>query len=162
MAGVSTRTVGTGLVFTGGPSMVKRLAILESTFPVLWSEALAEEGLAVLKKAKEKYVPIEAGDLMDSGETVVFPLTGKSYQTNVQFGRTGAREYARAIHEHHSKHSPPSWLGLSAEDINWTKPGTGPKYLEKPIREARVKMHFRIAAKVGSRMPFIPGAFTTK
>ena len=158
--GIASGAPRTGIVFTGQNEMGVRLGILEKAFPVLFSEVLAEEGQDVLDVAQDRFVPVETEALKDSGELILTPFKGGAYFVHVQFGNTSETEaYAVAVHEHPSfASSPPSWHPLG-KVINWSKTGTGPKYLEKPIRLARKKMPFRVAMKVQTRMPFIPGGF---
>jgi len=87
----------------------------------------------VLEQAQERFIPEDLGNLSDSGRIVVSP---KGWSVSVVFGGPGIPQ-AVAIHEHLSEHSPYSWRVAEAKGagVQWTKPGTGPKYVERPLLE---------------------------
>lgn len=67
--------------------------------------------------------PREYGDLRASGN--VTPL---AHDANGPFLEVGFdSEYALAVHE------------MLGEEIDWTTPGTGPKYLETPLEQNRAR-----------------------
>ena len=79
-------------------------------------------------------VPVDTGALRG---TVFAQTERKGDRATVTIGAGGpAAPYALAIHEHLSKHSPPSWRKGA---VNFSPAGTGPKYIENPINE-RAKM----------------------
>lgn len=84
-----------------------------------------------------------------SGPAQIHQSAGKGWSVRLSFGG-GASAYALAVHEHLSEHSPYSWRKAEADGrgINWRLPGTGPKYLEKPLEAARRGLQERIAEKV--------------
>jgi len=55
-------------------------------------------------------------------------------------------DYAVAVHEHLSEASPPSWIG---KDIHWNAAGTGPKFIENPMREAQAGLAERLGKRLG-------------
>jgi hypothetical protein len=59
-----------------------------------------------------------------------------------------AIDYAVAVHEHLSEHSPPSWRAAGQDGIHWNAEGTGPKFMEGPQLEVRDSL----AEHVGRRM----------
>lgn len=68
-------------------------------------------------------------------------------QTSVSLVAGGPEmDYAVAVHEHLSDASPPSWIG---KDIHWNASGTGPKFLENPIREAQAGLAERLGSRLG-------------
>jgi hypothetical protein len=61
----------------------------------------------------------------------------------VVYGRDGsdAEAYAEAVHEHASKHDPPTWQGKTVHFSTG-----GPKYLEIPYRKSASNLSARLAA----------------
>ncbi len=159
--GISGGAVRGGIVFTGDGAMATRIGKIVTALPLLYNTVMHGEAENILADSQDNYVPVETDKLRDSGEIVLIPLSGsKVVQAVVQFGRTmPSRAYALAIHEYPSRFSPPTWK--SGVTIQWTKSGTGPQYLAKPLRKARAKMSIRVAAKLKVGIAVIPGAFTT-
>ncbi len=90
----------------------------------------AREAKAIIALAKVKFVPVELGDLMNSGFVGNTFRRGNKITTILGFGGGGVN-YAVAIHENPSSSTPPSWVG---KKVHFKKAGTGPKYLEKAAR----------------------------
>lgn len=127
--------------------MQRRIAQLRDKLSAQASHALAMEANAVMRAAKRK-APYDGGDLEESGKVdpVVRDSTAGMMSVRLSFGDEGpASDYALAIHEVHSPHDPPSWIG---KDITFHTPGTGPKYLEEPLFEAASGMDDRIARRI--------------
>jgi hypothetical protein len=122
--------------------------------------ALMREAIGVMAESQQ-VVPELDGDLGESGEIIVEKigsggiigvggaLTGIAHRIFLSYGRTKAQDYAQAVHEHPSYHSPPSWQG---KVINWTKPGTGPKFLERPLRQRQRGMAGRISRLIRAEL----------
>ena len=84
-------------------------------------------GELVMNDAKERYVPVDQGDLQASGKAEIWDEPGlKGVAVRLSF----SGRQAIAIHEL-PDFNPPSWGGRT--DLNWTKSGTGAKYLELPV-----------------------------
>ncbi len=157
-----------GMTLSGSEAMMARIEKVISRMPLIGHESILVEAVSILAVAKEKFVPVETGDLKDSGKvvqidrppTVVLGLSGKfsgvTRSISIEFGGGRVDEYAIPVHEHPSAHSPPSWSGKT---IRWSKPGTGPKYLERPIKQAQRGIAGRMAARMSVAMKSIPGAF---
>ena len=86
----------------------------------------------MLSKAVDR-TPIDTGELRKSG-TVSVDKKGMMTTGKVSFGG-GAVEYAVAVHE-------------MPNETNWTEPGTGNKYLEKPLKANSAKYLQSIAKAV--------------
>lgn len=95
-----------------------------------------EAGL-IMTKAK-KLTPVDLGPLRSSGHVKRPVITRKTAKVLLGFGGA-ASAYALAVHEHPSRHSPPSWQG----GVSFTS--GGPKYLERPVKEARKGFGRRVA-----------------
>ena len=108
------------------------------------------EAEQIMKRSKDEFVPHDLGALQASGEVDPTPETTRTGVT-ITLGYGGpAAAYALAIHEH--PESPPSPAVWRGKNIKWSKPGTGPKYLEKPMLEAEKGMAERIGSRIGRRL----------
>lgn len=108
-------------------------------------DAVGKEANAVMRIAK-RMAPKEDGDLRGSGTVgPVYHNLGLSFAVRLSFGDSGPSSlYAHVLHEWPSKHDPPNWIG---HQINFSEPGTGPKYLEIPLHNAMAGMDARIAQR---------------
>lgn len=131
------------------------LAMLEQVKkeqPEVIMRTLYEFGNVVMGRSKALYTPVApgGGELRNSGQVHEPEKIGKTFSVTLSYGSGPSRAYAEAVHEHLSEHSPPSWVAAeeSGRGINWTVPGTGPKYLEKPLNEARSEAAGWIARRI--------------
>jgi hypothetical protein len=115
--------------------------------------AVTEIGNEVITDAKETYVPVDSGNLRASGYVDDPVRTPDTIELVMGFGGAAA-SYALAIHEHPSAISPPSWLAKEGrgEQIQWSKPGTGPKYLQTPFFERAGRIPGDLAAGIRGRL----------
>lgn len=137
---------------------LERLVQFLKTWSELSTKALArsayEEANQIMRKSKDNYVPVDWANLKNSG-VVEFPkIEGNVVTLRLGFGDAAA-PYALAVHEHPSVASPPSWQGKAIGEIlsvrgrvPWSLDGRGPKYLERPFKEALKGMDERLGAKV--------------
>lgn len=109
--------------------------------------ALFEEGSFVMADSQENYVPVDLGTLKTSGRTHLPVWEGDTCVVTLSYGGA-AEEYALAVHEHLSKHSPYSWR--VAKNVTFHPAGRGPKYLEKPINKHSRGMLKRLQARIFS------------
>ncbi len=130
--------------------------------------ALYIEANAIMSRSKREFVPVDDGFLQGSGH-VEEPVVDNDGSISVRLGYGGtAGAYALAIHEFPDGPIPPSWRGIgpleqgsgtvkSVEDIKsvrtrepWSigDTGHGPKYLERPLRDASEGMNERLAARM--------------
>lgn len=77
--------------------------------------------------------PFDTGDLRRSGYVSQPKVVGGDVTIEVGFGGTAAK-YALRVHE---------WTD---PEPNWSEPGTGPKYLERPFNAMRSKLPAEISA----------------
>lgn len=126
---------------TGDKKMIAKLNKLAARAPIGAAAALLQEAESIMNESRESFVPIDQNILRASGQVEkpkIFP-----FGASVTMGYGGAAEaYALAIHEHPSPASPPSW----AAGVNFKR--GGPKYLEKPVRNAVPGMAIRLAVKM--------------
>jgi hypothetical protein len=105
----------------------------EIASPNMMALALKAQAEAIFQ-ISQVYVPKDTMLLHDSGRVVVNPGVGGAVSASVVYGPTefsgagggpagGGAFYAVYVHEN-----------LDAE-INWTTPGTGPKYLQRAVAE---------------------------
>lgn len=104
--------------------------------------ALRVEAENIMAESKD-LVPIDTGTLRASG--FVAPVRVRGPHVEVEMGYGGAASaYALAVHEHPSEHSPGSWRS----GVTWSRPGTGPKYLERPALAASRGMGVRLGQAI--------------
>lgn len=87
-------------------------------------------------KVSRTYVPVEYGELQASGK--VIKESDGSYR--IEYGEGLERPYAFYVHENIPKELPKEGANTSVplaegKAKNYTKPGTGPKYLERAAIE---------------------------
>jgi hypothetical protein len=99
---------------------------------------VAEE---IMSESKDQYVPVRTGNLMGTGHVDLPEIDEGSVTVNMGYGGPAA-PYAIYVHEALEGTVPPSpdWSWTKhverGEEIHWTRPGSGPKYLERPFRAA--------------------------
>jgi len=134
------------IVFKGIKEMRAKIKAIQKEFPDKIERALYKEAQFVMTAAK-KVTPVAeemGGTLRNSGFVSKPARRGTAFSVVLGFGGAAAA-YATAVHEHPSGSSPPSWEGKT---ITFNPPGTGPKYLERPLMEAIPGMAERVAARV--------------
>ena len=129
-------------------SLIKRIG---QRFPDRVAAALYAEAQLMMTESKRRCpVAPDGGTLRASGK-VHDPERGIGRHISVTMSYGGAaQDYAIAVHEHPSEHSPYSWR-IHAErglPIDWNADGTGPKFLEGPINEVMPTLARRIAERV--------------
>jgi hypothetical protein len=137
--------MATTFKLTGVTKMHKLLVKAAKETPQLAAAALRREAEAIMADSKENFVPIDQGVLRASGYVRAAPGS-KAGNIAVMLGYGGAaRAYALAVHENPSKHDPPSWKGKT---ILFKPSGRGPKYLERPLKNAAATLAERLAARL--------------
>ena len=107
-------------------------------------QALKIEAEKIMTDSKQNYVPVDKGSLRNSG-VVGDPIKeGNEISIHIGYGGSAAPQ-ATALHEHPSDSSPPTWEGKA---LTFTKPGTGPKYLEIPLMKAVDGMAERMSERI--------------
>lgn len=140
--------------------LVVDLHRLEQESPGRFGAALRLEGERILRVAKA-LTPVGigpgGGHLRNSGFVSEPELDGEFVTVRIGFGGGVAEDYALAVHEHPSEHSPPSWQGKGFTSsskhakhptegvVTFHPAGTGPKFLERPMLDAESGMAARIA-----------------
>jgi hypothetical protein len=129
----------------GVKAMRRRVAQVSAKLDAQAHRALDLEGRAVLRSAI-RMAPFEDGELRKSALQHPVRREGRDLVTVLTFGEQGpSAAYALALHETPSPHDPPSWVGVT---VTFHTPGTGPKYLETPLRQAVSGMADRVAKRV--------------
>lgn len=141
----------------GDDEMRARLRRLASAAPGRTARALRIEAEEIMTRSKQEYVPVDLNALRSSGHVKPVERRGKELSVTLAFGGPAA-PYALSVHEHPSRHSPPSWRGKRPEQIlsvrqrrPWVLSiggGRGPKYLDRPMRRAIPGMGDRIAREL--------------
>ena len=105
----------------------------------------AEEVMAISKER----VPVLTGALMNTGKVMPPTEDGTVVSVVMGYGDESA-PYALYVHEALEGQHPinPDWSWAKAaaagKTIQWTRPGSGPKYLENPVKENQDKLPERI------------------
>lgn len=99
----------------GLANLIDAYTDLKDAADSIYNNTLEELGYRVLKLSKTDYVPVDTGNLRSSAEVEVKRVDRVIIKYTAQ--------YALVVHE---KTDP---------NINWSKEGTGPKYLEKAFNE---------------------------
>lgn len=134
----------------GAEEMIKKLREVGNKFPDRVAKSIYKRSQIIMTEAK-RITPVAAdgGTLRASGQVSQPERLGRTIWVTLSFGGA-ADKYAIAVHEHLSEHSPPSWLHAAdnGRQIQWTTPGTGPKFLERPILDALQTLAADIAADI--------------
>lgn len=134
----------------GAEKMVQTLRQIADRFPDRVAAALYTEAQIELTEAKRRTpVAPDGGTLRASGMVHPPVRRGRNISVMLSFGGA-AMDYALAVHEHLSEHSPPSWIAAEASGygIHWNVPGTGPKFLESTLNESRPYIAARVARRI--------------
>ncbi len=131
----------------GTDELIRNLTAFAARAGEQFAAALYQEAEVIMAEAKQ-LTPVapDGGTLRNSGHVQLPQKEGAETSVTLGFGGP-ARDYAVAVHEHLSEHSPPSWRS-HPHDIHWNVPGTGPKFLETPMLEAAPKLGQRLADRV--------------
>lgn len=134
----------------GVSTMIATLKKIADKFPDYVGAALYQEAQFLMTEAKRRTpVASDGGALRASGRVAPPLREGRNISVTLSFGGASI-DYALAVHETPSSHDPASWKAMYAHggQIHWTTPGTGPKFLESVINEARPHILERVAARV--------------
>lgn len=86
-------------------------------------------------EASLRVVPVKTGALMNTGKVDLPVYDGDEVSVKIGYGDE-AVGYALYVHENMST------------TVNWTRPGSGPKFLEAPLKERQDKLPGRITEAV--------------
>ncbi len=138
---------------TGMEPLQAKLAQLGVAMPTVAAGALYREAERIMTRSKNEFVPAHHDVLKTSGQ-VQLPVIAGSVVTVVMGYGGAASAYALAVHEHLSEHSPPSWVAAEAagHPVQFHPSGRGPKYLERPLNEARSGMDARLGADIAKEV----------
>lgn len=125
--------------------ILKNLERIEKELEQKQMIAVKKEALRIMGDSLEHYAPQDEGDLIKS--SFIDEPIKENGEINIRFGygKGKAEEYAVALHEHPSESSPPTWEG---KNLTFTKSGTGPKYLERPLMKAIDGLAERLAKDI--------------
>jgi len=123
----------------GADAMIRLLTKAPANALPHLATALNEEAMDIMAESMNYLVPVHYTTLRQSA--AILPPKMEGNKVVVEFGYGGAASaYAMYIHE--LIESP------SGNPINWTKTGSGAKYLENPTREAIPDIERRIFRKL--------------
>lgn len=134
------------LEFDGVDEVQAKLKRLARKMPQKVMPVLKLKAEKIMTESKQKYVPVapDGGALRSSGHVLDPRLYRQKIEVLLVYGGPSA-PYALAIHEHPSDASPPSWQG---KQLTFNVPGTGTKYLYKPLMRARRTLAAEIASEL--------------
>ena len=107
--------------YDGLVEMQSRLAGIRQNILQEATRELTSFGEDIMKVSKER-VPVEWGILMGTGHAEPATVEGDMLSMTIGYGGPAA-PYALEVHENMNP------------NVNWTRPGSGPKYLEGPVHE---------------------------
>lgn len=134
---------GANVRLLGVEAMARKLRRLHKKFPDEALQAQVQE-TEFLATECVKVTPRHDGHLRDSIHVPPAEKKGNLVITKIVAGGVDA-SYATAVHEHPSKHDPPSWKGTT---IHFKPAGTGPKFIEAPLLKAIPKLPDKIARRI--------------
>lgn len=123
----------------GADAMIRLLSKAPAQALQYTETALFEEALEIIAEGQNYLTPVEHGTLAGSGTVLPPALNGNRISVTLGYGGP-ASAYAMYVHE--LLESP------SGKPINWTKAGSGAKYLENPTRKAIPQIEHRIFRKL--------------
>lgn len=147
---------------TGTKAMDKHMRSLALRVPKKFGQQLRLQGELIKTDSQRNYVPTNLSTLKNSARVAGPFIDGQgrdalgrftlssgggvgSIEVSITFGGA-ASDYARALHEHPSSSSPPSWKGKTIKFQGGRQRGV--KYLERPMRFHSIGMAGRIARGV--------------
>jgi hypothetical protein len=129
----------------GLKELLKNLDKIEKDLDRQCMQALKNEAKRIMTDSNEHYAPRDKGNLIEESQVLEPVKIGDTFAIEMGYGFGESRDYALPLHEHPSASSPPTWNGVA---LTFTKPGTGEKYLERPLFKAIDGMVNRLAADI--------------
>lgn len=132
----------------GRVEMQARIAAIQGALAHKIDAALYIEAEAIMA-VSETRIQVDSGTARSSKYVAPPETSGTRHRIDMGYGGA-AGAYLLALHEHLSEHSPPSWQAAEASGhgVHWSVPGTGPKFLEGPLREAAPYILGNIATRI--------------
>lgn len=131
--------------FTGIAQMERNLSRVINKLQRDEEKSLKREAKSILAES-QILVPEREGELANSGQISEIDRSNNEVSIKIGYGEGGDDTLAKraiALHEHPSEFSPDSWKGKAS--LDFTKPGSGEKYLERPLNNAISDMARRLA-----------------
>lgn len=146
----------------GQKEMERKIRAVLARFPDKVEAALKIEAEMIMTRSKRDFVPVDLGTLRSSGFVNSPERKGQTVVVTLGYGGA-ASAYALSVHERPSEHDPPSWKanplhffeeahtrvhGGVGGSVTFSPTGRGPKYLERPLKEAVAGMRQRVAERI--------------
>lgn len=109
----------------GLDALRQKLTDFRKSLPQAVGKAMYQFAEEVMGDSKGTYVPVDTGALMNTGHVDPPVISGTSVTVELGYGDESVG-YALIVHE--------EMTTKSGNPINWTRPGSGPKYLETPFK----------------------------
>lgn len=129
----------------GLKELLKNLEKVEKDLDRQCMQSLKNEAKRIMTDSNEHYAPEDRGDLIAESVVREPVKIGETFAIEMSYGNGPSRDYAVPLHEHPSASSPPTWEGVA---LTFTKPGSGEKYLERPLMKAVDGMPERLAKDI--------------
>jgi hypothetical protein len=123
---------------SGVPQMASKMEAVSRMVENELENSILKEAEAVKIRVQQEFIPVDKGDLRDSGKVSTIKREGKVVSADISF----SGPQALAIHEYPSVHSPPTWKSTT---VTFNPPGRGPRYLERPLVDSASGMANRMA-----------------
>lgn len=128
-------------------AVLASLSKLGTSIPREAAGALSEVAEEIMTESQD-LVPVDLGALKNSKFVQSPERASDGLSVTMGYGGEAAA-YAEAVHEHPSATSPQSWLKGA---VHFQTPGTGPKFLERPVVAAQRTFASDIAARLKTRL----------
>lgn len=118
----------------GLDAFIDFLARTQSDMPQVVAKELYQFAEEVMGDSKQ-VVPVETGALMNTGKVTPPTFTSNGVEVTLGYGDESV-DYALIVHE--------ELQSRSGGPIKWSRPGSGPKYLENPLKAKEDQLAPRI------------------
>lgn len=123
----------------GLDALRQKLTDFRKSLPQAVGKAMYQFAEEVMGDSKGTYVPVDTGALMNTGHVDPPVISGTSVTVELGYGDESVG-YALIVHEElgisrgHGPGKGKEGPRTAGHPINWTRPGSGPKYLETPFK----------------------------
>jgi hypothetical protein len=109
---------------TGLDDLKSKIQNAANELPRNAGAALYQFAEDVMSVSKDERVPVDTGRLMNSGYVALPQQEGNVISVTMGYGT----DYALKVHEDMDAH------------VHWKRPGSGPKFLENPLKESEANL----------------------
>jgi hypothetical protein len=139
------------VTISGLPKVKRALKALGKKGPKAMAGALFREGEGIMGDSKEKFVPVDKGNLKSSGHVAKPKISAQGASVELGYGGPSA-PYALAVHENPRAGKTGGVSPSGAQYTTWAQTG-GWKYLETPFKQHLKGMDDRLAKDMKIALP---------